>query len=256
MANLNDILGDKGKYADDIKITLADGVEATLGELRGGFRREADYTQKTQQVAREREVFSREKADFERAKSEAEAHLAQLAEKLVIKNPEAPADEIERHLQTDPVARKLVERIDGFGKKAEEAVARAQRAEDALKNQQQSYIADQHRRVLATLKQTDPTLNEEDLVRYAQSNYIPRLDLAYRLFTEDSRTKKQLEDVREEARKEAYDRAKRELAQPVIPQRRIVTTTLDKDAPKTFDEAAEAAARDPEIISTLMGGAA
>lgn len=254
MPNLNDILADKSKYADDRKITLEDGVETTLGELRGGFSRTEDYTRKTQQVAREREAFSREKAEFERAKSEAEAQLAALAEKVVTRQPEVQVDEIERHLQSDPVARKLVEKIDNIGKKANEAEQRAARAEAALQSQQQNYIADQHRRVLATLKQRDPDLNEQDLVSFAQQNYIPRLDLAYRLYTEDSRTKSAVESAREEARKEAYDRAKRDLAQPVIPQRRVVTSTLTKDAPQTFDEAAEAASRDPEILNILSGG--
>lgn len=255
MPGLSDILADKTKYSDDQKITLADGVETTLGELRGGFSRSDDYTRKTQQVAREREAFAREKAEFERAKADAEAQLAALAEKVVTRQPDTTVDEIERHLQQDPVARKLVEKIDNVTKKAEEAAQRATKAEEALRNQQQNYIADQHRRVLATLKQRDPNLDETDLVRFAQENYIPRLDLAYRLYTEDTRIKSQVESAREEARKEAYERAKRDLAQPVIPQRRVVHTTLDKDAPKTFDEAAEAATRDPEIINILTSGA-
>jgi hypothetical protein len=237
-----------------MKITLADGVESTLGDLRGGNSRTDDYTRKTQAVAREREAFSREKAEFERAKAEAEAQLASMAEKLVVQRPAAQVDEIEQHLQTDPVARKLVERIDSINKKVEEANARAAKAEETLQQQQRGYIADQHRRVLATLKQRDPDLNEQDLVRFAQENYIPRLDLAYRLYTEDARLKSEVDKAREEARKEAYDRAKRDLAQPVIPQRRVVTQTLDKDAPQTFDEAAERAAQDPEILNVLSGG--
>jgi hypothetical protein len=127
-----------------------------------------------------------------------------------------------------------------------------QEYEQRFQQQQQALYIDQHRRALAAIKSKDPDLDETNLVQYARDNAIPRLDLAYRLLTEDKRYKDGVDKARETASKEGYEKAKRELAQPMLPSRRVAPS-VPEDAPKSFDEAAERALRDPEILATMEG---
>jgi len=130
----------------------------------------------------------------------------------------------------------------------------AQAHEKAIREQHMAMIADQHRRALATLKSRDESLDTDALVAFAQQNGIPRLDLAYRLMTEDKRTADLRDSIKTEAEKAGYERAKRELAAPTIPNRRVVpASNLPADAPKTFDQAADRAAQDPEILNIMTG---
>jgi hypothetical protein len=254
MATLAEILENRKDFPDDRKITMTDGVEVTLGELRSGYMMDRDYRQKTQTLARDREAFSREKAEFEHAREDAEKQLAALAERVV--TPNAPARqqeaEWESYLERDPIARRLHQQYADMDKRMQDYDERIKRSEESLRQQAQVYVADQHRAVMARLKASDPSLNEQELVQYAQSNYLPRLDHAYRLMTEDRRVKDAVTKAKEDALREGYEKAKRELAQPMLPQRRVAAP-LAESAPKTFEEAAEAALRDPEILATMEG---
>lgn len=254
MPTLQDLIDDKKKYPDDMKITMADGIETTLSDLRGGFMKDADYRQKTSKLAREREEHSVERAKFEQDKQEAEAQLAALVEKAVTAGAprNVQQDEWEAYVQRDPVARRLVGELNEVRTKLDAQEKRAQEYETRLQANQQALLVDQHRRALAALKARDPDLNEADLVQFARDNAIPRLDLAYRLQTEDRRWKTEIDKVKETTAKEAYDKAKRELAQPMLPSRRVAPS-LPETAPKSFDEAAEMALKDPEILATMEG---
>jgi hypothetical protein len=264
MPTYAELLSDKTKYPDDTKFTLADGVETTLGELRSGSMMRADYTRKTQEAAREREAFAKEKADFETAKTAAEAELAQLAEKIVAQRDARGLDtsqqQLEELLQRDPVAKSLRDDIVGLRKTVEELSTVTKTQQEQLRQQQLAVIADQHRRALALAAQQHKLEFGEDLdttavVRFAQENGIPRVDLAYRLMTESQRTESALKKAKEAASTAAYEKAKRELAAPALPQRRVIQTTLDKEAPQTFDEAADRALQDPEILGYFNGSA-
>ena len=254
MPSLQDLLDDRKKYADDLKVTLADGVESTLGELRGGFMKEADYRQKTAKVARDREELSAAQSKFEQDRQEAEAQLASLVERAVTRD--APANqqqaELDAFLQRDPVARHLTQKLSTVEAKLAEQEKRAVANEQRLQQQQQAMLVDQHRRALAALKSRDPDLNEQELVQFAQENAIPRLDLAYRLHTEDKRWKTESDKIKEKAQTDGYEKAKRELAQPQLPHRRVAPA-VPEDAPKSFDDAADRALRDPEILATMEG---
>lgn len=255
MATFVDMLADKKTYADDLKITMADGVETTLGELRGGWLRQQDYTQKTMSHAREREDFAREKAQFEHAKTEAERTLAEMAQRVVASQPHQPQtlDEVESILQRDPVSRKLMEKISALDARIAERDKQLDAAHAALKQHEQAFLADQHRRVLAHLKSQDADMNEAEVVQYAQQNYIPRLDLAYRLMTEERRIESAKTAAAKAAEEKAYERAKRELAAPPSLPNRRTPAPRPADAPKTLDEAWDAAASDPEIAEIAAG---
>lgn len=254
MPSLQDLIDDSKKYPNDLKITLHDGVETTLGDLRGGFMKDADYRQKTSRLAREREEFQSEQARFAQDKQEAEAQLAALVEKAVTAG--APrtqqVDEWQAYLERDPVARRLVGELESVKSKLGEFERRSAEYEQRIQQQQQALLVDQHRRALAALKSRDADLNEAELVNFARDNAIPRLDLAYRLFTEDKRMKAEVDKVRETTQKEAYEKAKRDLAQPMLPSRRVAPSVPDT-APKSFDEAADMALKDPEILATMEG---
>lgn len=253
MPSLQDLMDDKKKYADDMKV-LIEGVETSLGELRSGFMKDSDYRQKTSKLAREREAFEADRTKFAQDKEEAEAQLARMVEQALTRNapPAQQQAEYEALIERDPIAKRLVSQINKLEEKFTLQEKRAQEHEQRLHQQQQAMLADQHRRVLAALKTRDPELDEAELVQFAQQNAIPRLDMAYRLHTEEKRWKAESDRIKENAAKEAYEKAKRELAQPQLPQRRVAAPPPE-DSPKTFDEAAERALRDPEILATMEG---
>lgn len=254
MPTLAEILENKKDFPDDRKITLADGVETTLGEMRGGWLRQQDYTKKTSDLARERNSFAEEKSKFEQDKTEAEKTLSEMIEKVVTRGapPQQQQAEWQQYVERDPLAKHLMAEHEQLKLQLKAIDERNQKYEQAIQNQQQQFLADQHRRALATLKSHDKELDETALVQYARDNAIPRLDLAYRLFTEDKRTKDAVSAATEKARTESYEKAKRELAQPQLPQRRLVAAPPENQ-PKTFDEAADAALRDPEILAAMEG---
>jgi hypothetical protein len=229
-------------------------VESTLGDLRGGFMKDADYRQKTARVAREREELAAERTKFDADKQEAEAQLAALVEKAVTQNapPNVQQRELDQFLERDPVARHLTSKLTALETKYAAMESATKNYEERLQRQQQALIVDQHRRALAALKARDADLDEQQLVQFAQENAIPRLDLAYRLLTEDKRMKAEIDKVKETSSKEAYEKAKRDLAQPQLPQRRVAPP-VPEDAPKNFEDAAEQALRDPEILATMEG---
>src|SRR5437899_2075242 len=103
MPSLTEILDDKKGFPDDRKITLADGVETTLGELRGGYMKERDYRQKTQAVAEERRTLDQERQKFEQDKQEAEAKLSELLKQVVTPNAPKPqqVEEWREYLERD-----------------------------------------------------------------------------------------------------------------------------------------------------------
>jgi hypothetical protein len=263
MPSLNDLLEDRAQYPDTQEITLA-GVTTTLGDLREqGYFRKADYTKKTTELARHREAFAREKAEFEQARAGAEAELAKMVEQAVGRretvaaaNPTATADDVERYLASDPVSQRILARVADATKALDEMRAQQTQLAEGMKRQQEAMLVDFHNRALATL---DPRMKEyevsrDDLVKYAQQNSIPRLDLAFDLMTRDKQLEAREKAAAEKAHAAAYEKAKLELNSPTLPRRRVAAAPA-VDAPKTFDEAADAAARDPEILATLEGSA-
>lgn len=254
MPTLQEILDNRKDFPDDRKITLADGVETTLGELRGGYMKDADYRQKTSRLARDREELLSERQRFEQDRQEAEAQLAKLVEQAVTRG--APRDqqqaEWEAFVERDPFAKRLMAEVSETKAKLQEFEKKTQTYEQQLQAQQQAMLVDQHRRALAALKSRDPDLDETQLVNFARENAIPRLDLAYRLLTEDKRIKDEVTKAKEAAAKESYEKAKRELAQPMLPHRRVAPS-VPENAPKDFDEAADRALRDPEILAHMEG---
>lgn len=252
MATWNDILSDKKAYPDDTKITTVEGVETTLGEVRGQTMMRSDYSRKTQELSQGREEFSREKALWESSKTEAEGQLRALAAELMNQNrglsPAAAQDEAELLMQRDPVARKLNDRIAALDEKIAARDKLLEEAQSRLRQHETTYMADQHRRVLADIKSRDKDANEQEIIDFAQRNYIPRLDMAYRLLSEDRRTADAVKQAKADAETSAYERAKRELAAPALPSRRVLAPTPQDQIPSWDD-----AYTDPDVQAALEG---
>ena len=255
MATLQELLENKTQYADDTKINVADGVYTTLGEVRKGYMMESDYRKKTSAVAETRRQLDTERQQFEAARLDAEQKLEALATKLVRREPDMAQTELERELQSNPVAKALADQVKGLNDKITSLETATTGLFEEVKQSKQSAMVDQHRRVLSGLKEKDPDLDEAEVVTYAKTNYVPRLDLAYRLLTEEKRMKSAIEAAKNEAKQAGIEEGRRQAIAPTLPQRaRFMAPTLAEDAPKSFDEAAERAASDPEILSLLSQG--
>ena len=250
MASLTELLDNRTQYPDTTKITLADGVESTFGELRSGYMKDADYRKKTSEVAEQRRSLAAERQSFGEARAEAQAQLEALAEKVVKREPTIQRDELAEELAENPMAKRLMEKIDAADKRAAAAEARAVAIEDGIRKRDEASMVNAHRSMVRELRKTDPDLDEEKLFNYAKSNYIPRLDLAYKLMTAESRESK----VAEEAKQKGIEEGRRLAAQPRIPERRTISTPPDKDAPQSFDEAFDRAVEDPEILALMENG--
>lgn len=255
MATLQELLSDRTKYPDDTKITLADGVETTIGEVRKGYLMESDYRKKTSQVAEAKRNLDYERQQFDAARADAEAKLQAMADRLVRQHPDQSQSELEASLAADPVAKALAEQVKALNVQVQQLKQATGTIAQNIDASRQNEMVSQHRRVLSELRRSDPELDETELVSYARSNYVPRLDLAYRLLTEEKRTKKLLEEATRKAKEEGIMEGKRQAIAPTIPQRaRFLAPELDKEAPKSFDEAADRAAQDPEILTLLAEG--
>lgn len=254
MPTLNEILEDTKTYPNDRKITLADGVETTLGEVRSGYMKDSDYRKKTSEVANQRREFERERTEFLAAKQEAELQLEQLASRVLKQDPNQNKEELDATLNDDPVAQKLMGKINALEQKLGESYKYMQSAEQRLKQHEDVFVASQHRQVMEKIKHYDKDLDEGQLIDFCKQNQIPNLVNGYRLMTEEKRMAAVKKAAEDEAFKKGMEEGKKQITQTRIPSRRtILKDQVDESAPKTFDEAAEAALNDPEIMDALEG---
>ena len=98
----DDVESNQGRFvSDNAKVRLSDGTVTTIAELKSGSLKNADYTQKTQALATEREavtVQSQRNKQYEQQLTEQAAYVADLVRSIV---PDAPDPEL---LKTDPMA--------------------------------------------------------------------------------------------------------------------------------------------------------
>jgi hypothetical protein len=255
MATFQELLSDKAKYTDDTKITLTDGAEVTLGDLRKGHMMESDYRKKTSDVSRARQDLEAEQQRFEAARIQAQTQLEELASQVLAKKPGSTESEVDAELEANPLARKLMGKVGeltGRLAKMEEATTQLYQGQQQFK---QNMLVNEHRKVLEKLKADDAELDTDALVKFAKDNYVPRLDIAYKAFKHDELMARAAKDAASKARAEGVEEGKRAMISPTLPQRvRFMAPDLPKDAPRTMDEAANAASQDPEILGLLTQG--
>jgi hypothetical protein len=103
---------------------------------------------------------------------------------------------------------------------------------------------------LKRLKEQDTDLDTQALAKYTSDLYSrgPDVETAYRLFTEEKRLKKQVE----EAEKRGYDKAKAEPPAPPMPGgRRGSAGKAPLDLPKDLNARMQLALQDPEIQALM-----
>ncbi|MEO0249330.1 MAG: hypothetical protein ABIN58_07235 [candidate division WOR-3 bacterium] len=266
MATLQELLENKEKYADSLQIQLADGVTTTLGELRAGYMKDADYRRKTSELAELRRAHEREVAEFQSAKAAAEAQLQELAQEIVrsrqASGQSTTKDDIADALERDPVAKRLLNTVEALAKKVEQLETVATNVYQTQEQARQAAIVAEHKKALANIRNEyykdldEEAWNEKQraLIEYARRNYVPNLNLAHNLMTERERWEARIKKEVEAAKKQGIEEGKRLAVAPTIPIRnRTLVGELPKDSPKTFDEALDAASRDPEILNILAG---
>ena len=264
MPTWDEALTDKTTYPDDRKVTLADGVDTTFGDLRKGTMFERDYRQKTSTLARQREEFQSQQTEFEAQKTSAEAQLKELAEKLILQRQPTTVDEVEDLIRRDPVASRLQREIAEKSAKVDKLFERAEQFEASMKARDEAAMIHEHRMQLARLQQMDPDLadpaKQAELTEWAKTYNTPRLDVAWQAWSEQKRWKAELAKVKDAASKDAYDRAKKELMQPVLRPHRHTDvplsaelSKLDRTAPNLMEKSFDLAMNDPEILATLEG---
>ena len=123
---------------DDTPVTLQDGTQVTLAELKAGQLRQSDYTKKTQALAEERKSFA---SEMEKLNAERQAYaqlLPQLQQQL---SGEVTAEEqaaLEQLRETDPMQYMMAkDQLEQRSKRAEAAQAEMQRVQTAMAEEQQ-----------------------------------------------------------------------------------------------------------------------
>lgn len=123
---------------DDTPVTLQDGTQVTLAELKAGQLRQSDYTKKTQALAEERKGFA---SEMEKLNAERQAYaqlLPQLQQQLAGEvTPEEHAA-LEQLRETDPMQYMMAkDQLEQRSKRAEAAQAEMQRVQTAMAEEQQ-----------------------------------------------------------------------------------------------------------------------
>lgn len=251
MPTLEEFIEDRNTYPDTTKITLADGVESSLGDLRGGVMRQRDYTRKTMTLANQQREFERERTEWETARLQAEAKLTEMARSALTQRPDMSRPELDQYMELDPGAQAVVRQLQAVEQKLQAYDTKLNDAFGRMQQHEQNYLADQHRRVLFMLKQQYPDLNEAEVVDFAKANYLPRLDWAAKLMRYDDEIKSATDKAREEGIKTGLTKAKEEMLQPVLSPRRVVVP--ETETPATFKDAVNSAMNDPEIRQAILG---
>ena len=252
----DEIISDRNQYPDDHVLKLADGTEVKLGDVRPGHMFERDYRQKTSLLAREREALDRETAQRIQALQEGEAQLRQIAAEVIRNNPGMTRREAAQEVQEsdDPHVQALRKEVADLKSVLGEVRGAVTGIQQTAQDARRTYVVNEHRRALADLKAADPTLDEQELVRYAQANMTPNLREAYKAMNHERIVESARREAREAAYKEGYEKAKTEVqVASSIPMRRT-PEARPADAPKNMKEAFEAAIRDPEVMGPLQSG--
>lgn len=154
--------GDDPDSDDQVRVTLDDGAETTLAELKRGYFREADYTHKTTELAEERKQLAETQQSFAQRSQFVETTLSNLTtylENLVPPEPPislAQSDpgsyQYQKALRDNAIAElgQLVQMEDGLGQAQQgfnqEDVTRLKGDEDAKLLKAMPHLSDPAKR--------------------------------------------------------------------------------------------------------------
>lgn len=169
---------DDSSNQETVTVTVdGEEIEVTLDELRNGYSRQADYTKKTQALAAERERLQGMEQLAEALNTNPEVALKELAKALNVElGTPVESAEVEDDLEDlDPLERTVRELQNELkaikGEVAMTAEQRRQAAEDAALQAEIDQIKEAN---------SDPTLDEDALIKYAIDNKVNDLATAYR----------------------------------------------------------------------------
>lgn len=161
-------------------------MQVSLEEALSGYQRQADYTQKTQQLAAEREQLSHADQLWQAIESNPEHTIAAIADAYGFKL--TPAQERELEAQRDE------EDVDPTEQRLRQVEQFAQEAQyERLQSQIDRELAGVHQKY-------GVGFNDDDLLQYAVDNQIADLDVAFRALAFEQVTKT-AEDKRIQQRK-------------------------------------------------------
>lgn len=236
----DEVLTDRTQYPDDTKVTLANGKETTVGEMRNKLGLKSEFHAHTTKIADEkRQLESKYQQDMQAA-----AQAIQQAQQASTRATGTP-DNFEAYL-SDQTFGPMAKRIQAL----DAQMAKIGAIEQRMQQHEQAFLTDKYSQVLTKLKQADPNLNQQELAQFAQAKGIYNLDDAYSLYTEKSRMEKAVKD----AEAKGYERAKKE--PPVPPMPRGGVAKPPADAPKNLNEAFEKLKQDPQLTQLFHGGEA
>jgi hypothetical protein len=258
----NTVLADKTKYPDDTKITLAEGLEVTLGDLRSLTAAEQrKLTEGLSDLARQQEELKRaqlEAADFY---SKVLEESKNLKGKTVEKKAENLADSLGLDPALAPYLEPIVKKIEEVekanGERFKTFEDTVQKLSKGIIDMTSYYLNDKWESQFNALPDRDEDMTVEKLVKYATENRIldrmgmPDLRTAHERMTEPKRKAK----LEAEAEKRGLEKAKKELAvhSPSRPRTTFIPANKDngKATPTSIAEAVDAAFNDPEIQASL-----
>lgn len=218
------LFADKAAYGDDLKITLANGNELTLGDLRaynaqtGGElqkeldRQKADLDNRAQTLKKAEEKTANLFIELESQRKALEASNGGNGGKPT------PADPLERYERDEvfgPVVKSMREQNATLSTKLDEVTKNLDKVVKSVASMGTTYMGDKARNDFAALPADDPVrpkdLSLDSLYKFAverriyDSNNIPDVKEAYATLTRDARHKHEVAEAEKRGR-EARDR--------------------------------------------------
>ena len=242
---LNAVLEDSQNYPDTMSIDIG-GQKVTLGDLRATpqFKGFTKYSQER----------SREKQELEGRLSQAQQERDRAAQELA--NAMATSRQAPNLNSNDPLA---AFRADATFAPLIAVLDKAVEKADALEKKaglyEQNIWMNAHVNAIKDIQGNDSEFKDpakvNELISYAKNNGISNLSLAHRELTRDRDIKKALEEGEKKGIEAGKKKAISEMTMVPSGARRLVSPT--PDAPKTFDEAEDAALADPEVLQIFSG---
>ena len=242
------ILEDSTNYPDTMEITIA-GEKKVLSELRNApsFKGFTKYSQERSKEKQELETkLQREMSEREKLAGDLQVALARGTQQYQI--PNQTGNDPMAVFRSDPTFGPLAEALEKSNKQVEELGK-------SLQQLQQVQYVNAYNRALDQIQSRDDDFRKpekvQELFDYCKKNNISNLDLGYREITRDRDIKKAEEAAVKRGIEEGKKKALTEFSMVPSGSRRMITPS--PEAAKSFDEAEDAALRDPEILATFNG---
>src|SRR5438132_4824139 len=193
----DEVITDRTKYPDDLKLTLPDGKDTTVGKLREALMPKAEFTRYSQKEAQDKRHLEGQLRESQQALQQASLAVEEAKRQSVAHT--GTADSFEDYLR-DPTWRPVAEKaakVDALEKKLTEMESR-------LQGHEQTWFKNIYETQKAQIKKADPDADVDAVVQFALQRGIPDLHDAYFLSNKD----RLLTRVVAEAEKKGYEKAK------------------------------------------------